>query len=491
MKHWLPICALLLWSGFAPGAFAQAEGRETLRQTQNAFVAVARSVSPSVVSVRVEQGGGDAAADPDSPFGDGLPFGEDFFKRFFGDAWPGAEGGSQRMPRGHRPVVGQGSGFVFGADRPAGSKTSFILTNRHVVEDATKIMVRLQDGREFEAEVIGVDPQSDVAVLGIDAAGLPALPLGDSSRLEVGDWALAIGNPFGLRHTLTVGVVSAKGRTSLGISDYEDFIQTDAAINPGNSGGPLVNLEGEVVGMNTAIFSQSGGYMGIGFAIPIDLARHVANQLIEGGEVVRGYLGVVIQALTPALADSFGLDRARGILVAQVAEGSPAARSGLAPGDVVVSYRGRSVDQIGTFRNRVAQTEPGSRVELGILRDGDEKTLEVRIGRLDSEQQALAAGAQPPTATSLGLSVQALTPNLAQQLGLERTEGVVVTEVAPDSAAARAGIDVGSVVLEVDRQAVQGPRDFERKLTQSRKDGGVLLLVRDGEMQRYVVVDLG
>jgi serine protease Do len=386
-------------------------------------------------------------------------------------------------------VVGQGSGFVFQGDTRPGAEHSYILTNRHVVEDAESIRVRLQDGREFEARIKGVDPRSDVAVLAVDAGDLPTLPLGDSSRLEVGDWALAIGNPFGLRHTLTVGVVSAKGRTSLGISDYEDFIQTDAAINPGNSGGPLVNLEGEVIGMNTAIVSRSGGYMGIGFAIPINLAQQVANQLIQHGEVVRGYLGVVIQQMTPMLADSFGLDRPRGILIAEVADDSPAARAELQQGDVVVGYRGRRVDDIGNFRNRVAQTAPGSRVELDILREGEQRTLEVEIGRLRSDRETSAAVGPARATQSLGLSVQTLSRDLVEQFGLTRAEGVIVTRVDPGSAAADAGIGTGSIILQVDREPVENARDFERKVTQSADDGRVLLLLRDDGMQRYVVVN--
>ena len=495
MKHRLAICTLLLLTWVAPAASAQVEGQQALRETQNAFVAVARSVSPSVVSVRTEQRGDGAVSGSPSPFGEGIPFGEDFFKRFFGDAWPDLQPESGQAPdaqprQRRRAIVGQGSGFVFRIDGHDAAGRSHILTNRHVVEDASRIRVRLQDGREFDARVKGLDPQSDVAVLEIDAADLPPLSLGDSSRLEVGDWALAIGNPFGLRHTLTVGVVSAKGRTSLGISDYEDFIQTDAAINPGNSGGPLVNLEGEVVGMNTAIVSRSGGYMGIGFAIPINLAENVARQLIERGEVVRGHLGVVIQPMTQALADSFGLERTRGILIAQVIDDSPAARAGLRQGDIVVSYRGSAVDEIGLFRNRVAQTEPGSRVELGIVRNGDDRTLEVEIGRLAGGNEPLAA--VPPQATeSLGLTVQTLTPELARQLGLARTDGVIVTAVTPGSVAAEAGIGDGDVILQVDRQAVQDARDFQHRVAQSGADGQVLLLLRSDEVQRFVVLDLG
>jgi len=237
--------------------------------------------------------------------------------------------------------------------------------------------------------VTGRDPQSDIAVIEIKTSGLPALSWGDSSQLEVGEWVVAMGNPFGLSHTLTIGVVSAKVRTSVGISDYEDFIQTDAAINPGNSGGPLVNLDGEVVGINTAIFSRSGGYMGVGFAIPSNLAEAIANQLIEHGEVTRGYLGVVIQQLTPELSESFDVKPGAGILIAQVSDDTPAAKAGLRQGDVIVAYRGTPVTEVGRFRNEIALTRPRSRETLTVLRDGKRKTLNVTIGKLTKEKPAV------------------------------------------------------------------------------------------------------
>jgi len=357
---------------------AQEGGIESLRQTGKAFASVARAVSPSVVFIQVEgKASSPAITGFSSPFGDESPFNDDLFERFFGEQFRGIP--RQEAPRGKRRTIGQGSGFVFESKDGLLSDKSYILTNNHVVENADKIRVKLKDGREFTAEVAGADPQSDVAVLEIDTGVLPALPLGDSSKLEVGEWVVAIGNPFGLSHTLTVGVVSAKGRTSLGINDYEDFIQTDAAINPGNSGGPLVNLDGEVVGINTAIFSRSGGYMGVGFAIPIDLAKGIANQLMDTGEVTRGYLGIVIQALTPELAESFDLENKAGILVAQVTEDSPAAQAGLQQGDVIVAYQGKPVMDVGSFRNRVSLTLPGSREQLTIIRGGKRHGITVPL----------------------------------------------------------------------------------------------------------------
>jgi serine protease Do len=465
-------------------AFAQQVGIEELRQTQNAFANVAREVSPSVVSVQTRQAG-QAAQMQESPLGELWPFDDDLLKRFFGDRLPELrrdEEGAQ-VPRS---VLGQGSGFVFRVAGALVAGKSYIMTNRHVVEDAESIEVRLQDGRSFDARIKGIDPQSDVAVLEIDTDEVRPLRLGDSAELQVGDWALAIGNPFGLQHTLTVGVVSAKGRTSLGISDYEDFIQTDAAINPGNSGGPLVNLDGEVVGMNTAIFSRSGGYMGIGFAIPINLAKRVATQLIERGEVVRGHLGVVIQNLTQELAQGFGLEQTRGVLIAQVNDGSPAERGGLRQGDIVVSYQGEPVKDIGGFRNRVAQTEPGSRAQLGILRDGQERELTVEIGRLSPAK--LAALDAPASARPLGLTVQTLTAELAEQFGTTAGSGVIVTEVQAGSIAARAGIDSGTIILQVDREPVKSARQFSEAVDRSQDDKRVLLLVRKGDMQQYLVL---
>ena len=359
------------------------------------------------------------------------------------------------------------------------------MTNKHVVEGAEKIRVRLQDGREFAAKITGRDPKSDVAVIEISTGGIPTLRLAESSRLDVGEWVMAIGNPFGLRHTVTVGVVSAKGRTGLGINDYEDFIQTDAAINPGNSGGPLVNLDGEVVGMNTAIFSRSGGYMGVGFAIPSNLVSSVANQLIERGAVTRGYLGIIIQNRTPDLAESFDLGQNQGILIAQVAEGSPAARGGLRQGDVIVGYRGKTVTDVGDFRNRVSLTAPGSQAQLTVLRNGRRQTIDVTIGTLTDAE--VAAVRPTESMEALGLTVQTLTPQLAESLNAKIDEGVVVTGVERGSVAALAGIETGSLILQVNRQPIANSAEFKRAIAQS-PGRRVLLLMRKDDMQRYVVL---
>jgi serine protease Do len=475
---------VLVFSVISP-AHARDGGIESLRQTGKAFASVARAVSPSVVFIQVEgKASSPAITGFSSPFGDEWPFDNDLFERFFGEQFRGTP--RQEAPRGKRRTISQGSGFVFASKDGLLSDKSYILTNNHVVENADKIRVKLKDGREFTAEVAGADPQSDVAVLEIDTGGLPALPLGDSSKLEVGEWVVAIGNPFGLSHTLTVGVVSAKGRTSLGINDYEDFIQTDAAINPGNSGGPLVNLDGEVVGINTAIFSRSGGYMGVGFAIPVDLAKGIANQLMDTGEVTRGYLGIVIQALTPELAESFDLGNKAGILVAQVTEDSPAAQAGLQQGDVIVAYQGKPVTDVGSFRNRVSLTLPGSREELTIIRGGKHRSIKVTIGELTKDKLIAKGPAQ--STDELGLTVQTLTPQLAEQFDAKAVEGVVVTEVESGSIAATAGIEPGTVIVQVNRKPVKSAAEFKRAVDKSSGDKRVLLLLRKGDMQQYLVL---
>lgn len=486
MFNYRTIPLLFLFSFFfSLSVHALDGGIESLRQTGKAFASVAQSVSPSVVFIQVEgKTSGPATTQFSSPFGEDWPFGDDFFKRFFGDQFqPPPQG---KAPQDKRRVTGQGSGFVFAAQDGLLSDKTYILTNSHVVENADKIRVTFQDGREFDAQVTGSDPQSDVAVIELKTGALPPLPLADSSKLDVGEWVVAIGNPFGLSHTLTVGVVSAKGRTSLGINDYEDFIQTDAAINPGNSGGPLVNLGGEVVGMNTAIFSRSGGYMGVGFAIPINLAKAIANQLIEQGEVTRGFLGIVIQPLTPDLAESFGMDQSQGILIAQVSEDSPAANAGLRQGDVIVGYRGNPVTDIGSFRNAVSLTRPGNREQITILRNGKRKNISVTIGRLTKDKLAAKGSAQ--TTEELGLTLQTITPDLARQFDINPGKGVVVTEVQSGSIAASTGIEPGVIILQVNRKPVNSAAEFSRAVKKSSGDKRVLLLIYKDGMQRYVVL---
>ncbi len=444
-----------------------------LDRTAKAFAKVVQKARPAVVFIRVEKTVEKSTAQGPFNYMDPFDFFNDpFFQRFFG-------------PRFHRPQPkrkfkerGQGSGFIV-------DKKGYILTNNHVVGGADLIEVRLFDGREFKAKIIGTDPQSDVAVIKIDADDdLPVLPLGDSDKLQVGEWVIAVGNPFGLSESVTVGVVSAKGRNRIGINDYEDFIQTDAAINPGNSGGPLINIRGEAIGMNTAIFSRSGGYMGIGFAIPINMAKAVMRQLIEKGKVVRGWLGVVIQEIDEDLAKSFGLEKPEGVLVTEVADDSPAKRGGLKQGDIILQLNGQKVKDVGDLRNRIALTPPGTKVKLLVLRDGKKKLLVVKIGEKPGE--TAVAGVRHSILKKLGLSIQDLTPELAEQFGYKEGQGVLVSEVEPGSPAERAGIRAGFLIEEVNRVRVHNVKECMEALRKSKRR--VLLRLTDGEFTRYVVI---
>lgn len=474
---------LLLVNLVCSSAHAVDAGIEALRESGKAFSSVAKSVSPSVVFVSVES---TVSSEHAAPFP--FPFNEKFFKRFFGDDFPGFQSPQDYNHQPQHRIQSQGSGFVFNIKDGLLINKTYIMTNNHVVEDADSVMVQFMDGHEYQAEITGRDPQSDVAVIEINTDSRPALKLGDSSKLDVGEWVVAIGNPFGLSHTLTVGVVSATGRTSLGINDYEDFIQTDAAINVGNSGGPLVNLAGEVIGINTAIFSRSGGYMGIGFAIPINMAKQIAVQLIDKGVVSRSYLGVVIQPLTTELAKAFDLRQGQGILVAEVVEDSPADKAGLLPGDVITAFRGEMVSDIGAFRNQVSMTAPGTREELTIIRDGKRKTVSVTLAA--SITETVDAKSPPSQSTNqLGLTVQTLSEELAKQFNARAGEGVVVTEVKSGSVAALAGINVGTIILQVNHKLIRTAEEFAHEITKADKDRPILLLIRFGEVQRYVSLD--
>ena len=464
----------------SPALLAQDTGLESLRETGKAFRSVAREISPAVVFIQVEKEVEVRSRDPwSNPF-EGSPFGEEFFRRFFGEPPRG-----EAPDRQQRRTTGQGSGFLISAD-------GYIMTNNHVVGDADKITVQFQDGREFEAELVGADPPTDVALIRIDAREeLPYIKLGDSDRLEVGDWVLAFGNPFGLSHTMTAGIVSAKGRSGIGLTDYENFIQTDAAINPGNSGGPLVNLDGEAVGMNTAIFSRSGGYMGIGFAIPINMAKNIYLQLAEHGKVTRGRIGVYIQDLTRELAESFEIDQRQGILVSQVMEGSAAEKGGLRQGDVILKLNGDQVDNVASFRNRIALTSPGTTIELEVLREGTLRKHRIVVDAMEAETAARrdvpATEPDMNELPQLGLRLQKLTPELAEQFGYQPDSGVLVAAVEPGSVAARAGIDSGALIEEVNRVDVNDPEQVISLVSESQRDS-VLLLVRQGGASRYIAL---
>lgn len=463
----------------ASGGTALAQVTDSLRESSQAFASIANSVSPSVASVSVV---GLIDAPSSGPFQS--PFDDEFFRRFFGDIFP--ETPDQNTYPNQRRVIGQGSAFVYRVEDRFRGDVTYLLTNSHVVENAEDITVTFPDGREFGGTVKGSDPKSDVAVIEIETADIPALRFGDSDEIEVGEWVVAIGNPFGLSHTLTVGVVSAKGRTSIGINDYEDFIQTDAAINPGNSGGPLLNLDGEVIGMNTAIFSQSGGYMGIGFAIPSDLVQGIAEQLIASGSVTRGQLGIIIQPLTTELAESFEFEGDEGILVAQVNPGSPAANAGMQAGDIITEFAGEPIAEIGDFRNKVALTAPGSRRELNVIRDGEELELAIIVGEQPVEPQRGQDDSN--SAQELGLTVNPITSEIGERLGVDPSIGVVVTDVAPGSIGAMAGIQPMTIILEVNQREISGPQEFQREIAAAQPDRRALLLIIAEGVQRYIAL---
>jgi serine protease Do len=473
--------AALLTIVFVTSGPALAQSRsDAARELSKAFSDTAKSAMPAVVSIKVEK-----TVQVDSTMGFGSPFepfndpfgqfNDDFLRRFFGDRMPRRQAPEKYMERG------QGSGFIISPD-------GYILTNNHVVGDADKITVELQDGRKFtDAKVIGADPDSEVALIKIEGSGFPVLPMGDSDKIEIGDWVVAIGNPFGLSETVTVGVISAKGRSNVHIATYENFIQTDAAINPGNSGGPLIDLDGKAVGINTAIYSQAGGYMGIGFAIPINMARTIEEQLKSGGKVVRGYLGLYGQNVTPDLAELMGLKGSEGIVVAQVEPDSPADKGGLKSHDVILEMNGKKVESYDAFRNEVAMMKPGSEVRLNILRDNKSMELTITLGeRPTTAAQTETASAEPQQ--SLGITVQNLTKDLAEQFKYPMGEGVIVSQVTPTGPAAEAGIQAGDLILSVNGQKVNSVREFADAVRQAKAKGKVLFLLKRGEGSQFVVV---
>ena len=360
-----------------------------------------------------------------------------------------------------------GSGVIVSSD-------GYILTNNHVIKNADKIKVRLSDKKEFTGRVIGSDPKTDLAVIKIDARNLTTLEMGNSDELKVGELVLAIGNPYALSQTITMGIVSAVGRANVGIADYEDFIQTDAAINPGNSGGALVNVRGELVGINTAIFSTTGGYQGIGFAIPSNMAKTVMNSLIEKGKVIRGWLGVSIQSITHERAQQFGLEKDYGTLVADVVEGSPAKKAGLMRGDVIIEFKGKKVNEPYHLRNITAGTQPGEKVKIKIIRDGKTETLNVTIGELPEDTQK--ARAEYKNALK-GVRVQNLTPDIYRQLSIpEKIRGIVVMNIESGSPS-ETSLRPGDVIQEINRKAILNIKDYEAIVSKIKPDKDVLLLV--------------
>jgi Do/DeqQ family serine protease len=446
------------------------DSQRLLRALEDAFVSVADRATPSVVNVSVKvkrEAQPEAGPSPETEERFKEFFGPELFERFF----------RRRNPREEGRAAG--SGVIVDA-------RGYIVTNTHVVENATEIEVRLSDGHKFKATLVGRDGRTDLAVLRIEnpPGPLPVAELGDSDRLRVGQWAIAIGNPFGLDRTVTAGIISATGRTHVGVATYEAFIQTDASINPGNSGGPLLNLDGRVVGINTAIVSSG---QGIGFAIPINLARDIMTQLINRGKVVRGWLGVAIQDLSPELAAGFGVKEDAGVLVAEVMKDSPAGAAGLKPGDVITDFNGGGVKDVTDLQKRVAAVEPGRAAPMTVTRDRKTVTLSVKVGEQPSEEAL--ADAENGSESVLGLTVEPLTPETARQNRLTARRGLLVTEVEPGSPGAEAGIKPGDAIVEVNREPVGDVAALQQLVAGLKPGESVpVYLQRGGGRGEYVML---
>ncbi len=439
-----------------------------LEQISDEFNQIAVAATPATVFIKVEiQGQADFHQNP---------FQDEMFRRFFGD--------NPFMQQQQQPQVqqGGGSGFII---RPDG----YIVTNHHVVRDATKITVMLNDGREFPAVVKGSDPRTDLALIKVDATDLPILKFGNSDALRVGELVIAIGNPFGLEASLTTGVVSAKGRQDLGIASFEDFIQTDAAINPGNSGGPLLNPQGEVVGVNTAIMSRSGGYMGIGLSIPSNMAQNVINQIIEGGVVRRAYLGVMMQPVDKDLVEALGMDKQEGILVSEVIKDSPAAKAGIQQGDILVGYNNKPIKSMTKFRNDIALMSPSTEITLNVIRNNKPMTITVQLGSL-SENEVVAN----EMVQTMGMEIETLMADQAKKLGCPEAEGVVITNIKPGSIAANAGLQKGFVITHVafnslnNQTKISSISDFDQAMKEAGEKKHVILIVRQQNHQRFYTI---
>jgi serine protease Do len=474
-------------AGGQPAADATTQhGTSFAKALSSAFHSAAEKVLPAVVTISTSSGPEKEKVAADDEQGneelDNTPFGDLFrnnpdLRRFFR--------GMPVLPR--QQVVESGSGIIID---PSG----IILTNNHVVASGGKVTVRLPDGREFQAKNIKTDPKTDLAIVRIEGAGtLKAGKLGDSDLLEVGDWVLALGQPFGLEGTVTAGIISAKGR-GLGITPRESFLQTDAAINPGNSGGPLVNLDGEVVGINTAISTQSGGYQGVGFAIPANLAKFVSRQLIQQGKVLRAYLGVAIQPVTPQLAEKFGVKLQQGALLADVPQGTPAEKAGLRPGDIIVEFAGKKISNPQQLQGVVEEAKIGQAQRVTVIRDQRPLTLQVVPAEQPADYGLRTASrapvGRPPTSRfdRLGIQGESLTPERAKALGVQADHGVVVTEVRPGSLASQAGVAPGMVVTQANRKPVRSVEDLRKILEEQPLEKGILLLLQSAQGSRFVVI---
>ena len=439
------------------------------------YAPIVKKVVPGVVRIETSATVEQTAMQQSPGFDD--PFWRHFFGDQFGRMFPRNQPGPQIMH-------GLGSGVII-------TKDGYILTNNHVVDGSKEVKVTMEDGHEYTAKVVGRDPKTDLAVIKVEANDLPVVPMADSDKVEVGDVVLAIGNPFGVGQTVTKGIVSATDRGNMGIEAYENFIQTDAAINPGNSGGALVDIQGRLIGINTAILSRSGGSQGVGFAIPSDIARGVMESLIQNGHVTRGYLGVMIQNVTPALAEEFKLKDSKGALIGDVVEDGPAAKAGFKPGDVIVEFNGKNVRDSRHLQLTVADTKPGSTVPVEVLRNGDKKTLRVTVKQLPGTEQ-LAENNSPDngdTGTLNGVAVSDLDQQARREFNIPKdVNGAIVTQVEPGSPAAEAGLKPGTVIEDINRHPVKSSEDAV-KLTENSASKRTLLRVWENGGSHYIVVD--
>ena len=453
-----------LTASYASSALSQTAMPVAVAPPATGFTEIARLVTPAVVNITtvMTEKVSDGFAVPDEL--------RDRMEEWFGKPFE-PRGRGPADPFEHRgPRKGQGSGVIISSD-------GYILTNNHVIAKAREVNVTLPDKREFKGKIVGADPKTDLAVVKINAQDLPAVLWGDASKLQVGEYVLAVGNPFGLNSTVTLGIVSAVGRGHMGITQYEDFIQTDAAINPGNSGGALVNTKGELVGINTAIFSQTGGYQGVGFAVSTTMARPIYESLVNTGKVVRGYLGIGLQDLNHDLAKSFGIKDAKGALISDVKEGSPAEKAGLKQGDVIIGYHDTLVGDGVMLQRLVTRTAVGTKVGLKIIRDGRERELTVKVGEQPDETKIAKTEPSEPDSVLSGLVIEDLDQETATELGIKGKRGVVVMQVEPDSGAERAGLMPGDVIREINRQPVMSVNDFKKVSSNVKKGGHVLILV--------------
>lgn len=438
---------------------------DMLTRMGQAMAEIADAVKPAIVNISTTRTM--KVQEKEYPF-----FNDPLFKRFFGDQF--------KTPK-ERKTVSLGSGVIV-------DSKGYILTANHVVQGAEEINVTLSDKKEFKGTIIGTDAKTDIAVIKIDSDYLQTIKWGNSDKLRVGETVLAIGSPYGLSQTVTMGIVSAVGRANVGIADYEDFIQTDAAINPGNSGGAMVNVRGELVGINTAIFSTSGGYQGIGFAVPSNMAKAVMRSLIKNGKVIRGWLGVSVQGITPELSKQFNLKEEKGALVGDVIEGSPAEEAGIQRGDVIIEYDGKKIDEPYQLRNMVANTTPGKEVGLKIIKKGRTETKKVTIGELPAEIQTASTSTSEYNNFLTGVTVQELTPEIYSSLNLpKRLKGVIVSDIDEDSPAAMV-LTRGDVIQEINRQKITGIKDYKNVVSRIKPGEDILLYVFRGGLSMYITL---